>query len=309
MTKIKSIKTIEQNLEKELGDIMDFIDIRGDTIQITSRDREPVNFSITNGEQITPRHRETNIKLNFKAHDDPTYLKTYAMIPLKRTRKFFERGKIGDIKNMNCLVQVPGEINYLYGISSMRAVDEEEVDLKTTKSIAELIRYNYEFIKLHNDLFDQGKQMKKYWGVATNKTKHDVKTRTYEDEIIKVTTIPMMKNNDLVFIIADYKTPEGLNPLEKNDMFPYKRLDTILPKVFPAPQAYTRGTPMVMLPTNMQEEILEQSENTTRKLYQLDFNAQNSNGVRIDKILNLIREEYIPTFVKLHYETQERIKK
>ncbi|MFP4568218.1 MAG: hypothetical protein ACLFN8_04710 [Candidatus Woesearchaeota archaeon] len=310
MAKISSIKTIENELHKELEDIMEFIDVRGDTITIQSKDnKKPISVSIMNGEQITPRHREVNLKLNFEAHDDPTYLKSYAMIPLKRTRNLFKRDLVANIDNLNCLVQVPGEINYMYGISFLRDVNEKEVDESVIKSIAEITRYNYEFIKLHNELFDKGKQMKKYWNIATNKTKQDVQAKTYKEELISITTLPMLKENDLVFIIADYKTPEKLTPMEKNDMFPHKRLNTIMPKIFPSPKLYTGGEAIPMLPGNMQDNIPEQLPNTHRKLYQLDFNPNNSNGMRIDKTLELIREEYIPDFVKLHYNTHSRKRK
>ena len=311
MAKISSIKTIEDKLQKELEDIMEVIDIRGDSIQIRSKnDTQPINLSIMNGEQITPRHREVNLKLNFDAHDDPIYLKSYSMIPLKRTRKLFERGIVADIKNMNGDLHVPGEINYTYCISFLRDVNENEVDTRVIESLAEIARYNFEFIKLHNALFDRGKEMRKYWSVSTNKTKQDVEAKTYEDEIIKVTTLPMLNENDLVFIISDYKTPKKLNPMQKNDMFPHKRLNTTLPKVFPSPKAYIRGNDEIgLLPANIQESAPTQAPNTYRKLYQLDFNANNSNKMRIDKVLSLIRDEYIPKFVRLHYETHSRIQK
>jgi hypothetical protein len=309
MGKIKSIKTIENKLHEELEDIMKFIDIRGDTIEIASKDENPLSVSIMNGEQITPRQREVNIKLNFKAHDEPTYLKSHAMIPLKRTRKLFERGLVADIKNTNCYMQVPGEINYMYTLSFLRDVNEEEVNLNVTRKIGDIIRYNYSFIKLHNELFEKGKELEQNWNNNTKKTKQEVKPKKYEDDIIKVTTFPMMRENDLVFIIADYKTPEKLNPLEKDDMFPNKRLNTLLPKIFPSPKAYMKGNSTPLLPPIMNTQIDEQEPGITRRLYQMDFDLKNSNGTRIEKTLNLIREKYIPDFVKLHYDTYNRIRK
>lgn len=300
MSKIKSIKTIEEALREELKESMVFADVLGDTIELRTTSEEPISFSIMNGDQITPRHREVNLKINFKGFDDSNYIQTNSMIPLKRTRSIFQKRKVAEIKNMNCLIQMPGEVNYMYGISFLRNENEKEIDAEVIKTISELIQYNYQFIQLHKNILKKGKELTENWGDET-KQKHEIETKQYKNNIASVTTIPMMKENDLTYIITDYKTPEGLILPQRNDMFPHKRLNSVIPKIFPSPRTYIRGDVVKTTPPMIDEELPKQEPNTTRRLYQMEFAGKN--GTRIEKILDFTRETYIPDFIKIHYDT------
>lgn len=307
MAKLTSIKTIEADLKKQLDDVMYFIDVRGDTIELRSKDeKNPISFSIMDGDQITPRYREVNIKLNFESFEDPIYLKAYSMIPLKRTRLIFQRGSVADIKNVNCLLGVPNQVNYMYGVSFSRIEKEKDDASEVISKVADIIRYNYGFVKLHNELFKKGNRLNSYWNVHTNKSKADVEPALYKDDLVSIMSIPMMKKNDLVFIVADYKTPEGLVLPQKNEMFPHKRLNSLVPKIFPTPRIYSRGLVVDSVPSSISDSFPYKDLNVARRVYQMEFTSENSNKLRVDKVLELVRDDYIPSFIRLHYETLDR---